>query len=101
MVGVRAKGQSTPAALTPSSGTLSTSQTFTWTTAPGATGYYFRLGSTAGANNLYSSGKITATSATVSGLPTNGETIYATLYTDYGNVLVSRAYTFTAATQSA
>ncbi len=75
--------------------------TFTWTTAPGATGYYFRLGSTAGANNLYSSGKIAATSATVSSLPTNGETIYATLYTDYGNVLVSRAYTFTAATQSA
>ena len=51
--------------------------TFTWTAAPGATGYYLRLGTTAGANNIYGSGEITATSATVSNLPTNGETIYA------------------------
>jgi len=79
--------------------------TFTWTSSSGAAGYNFNLGSTAGANDLYASGEITATSATASGLPTNGETIYATLYTDYGSVVLSpaysNAYTFTAVTVAA
>ncbi len=79
--------------------------TFTWTAAPGATGYNFRLATTPGANNLFASGEITATSATVNNLPTNGETVYATLYTDYGSFVASpvysAAYTFTAAIQAA
>jgi hypothetical protein len=75
--------------------------TFSWAAAPGASGYNFRLGTTAGANNVYSSGLITATTTTATGLPTNGETIYATLYTNYGTVQVSNSYTFTAAKQAA
>jgi hypothetical protein len=75
------------------------SETFTWTAATGSgvTGYNFRLGTTPGANNLYGSGTITTTSTTATGLPTNGETIYGTLYTNYGTVQVSASYTFTAA----
>jgi len=75
--------------------------TFSWTTAPGATDYGFRLGTTEGSNNLYGSGPITATSVTPPILPTNGETIYARLTTYYGAIQVYTDYTFTAATQAA
>jgi hypothetical protein len=51
--------------------------TFDWTTASGASAYIFRLGTTPGANNLFGTGQITATSTTATGLPINGETIFA------------------------
>jgi hypothetical protein len=89
----------TPAALTfPANGaTLSGSKvTFTWSAASGATDYRFWLGTTAGSNNVYGSGVTTATSATASALPTNGETIHARLTTYYGGVQVYSDYTFTA-----
>ena len=70
---------------------------FTWNAVAGVTGYSLRLGSTPGANDLYASGVITGTSKTVSGLPTNGETIYGELITYYGSVTVLNSYTFTAA----
>jgi hypothetical protein len=94
----------TPAALTsPAAGTVlaGPTVTFNWTTAPGATGYRFLLGTTQGANNLYGSGTVTATSVTAYGLPTNGETIYATLYTTYSSVQLYSDYTFTGATPAA
>jgi hypothetical protein len=94
----------TQAALTsPAGGTVLTGPkvTFNWTAAAGATGYRLLLGTTVGSNNLYGSGTITTTSATANGLPTNGETIYATLYTVYGSVEESAHYTFTATTQAA
>ena len=72
--------------------------TFAWIAAPGATGYQFRLGTAVGANDLYGSGVITATSATPTNLPTNGKTIYARLYTDFGATQIYADYTFTAAT---
>ena len=79
--------------------------TFTWTAAPGATSYNFRLGTTPGANDIYAHGGITGTTATVNNLPTNGETIYATLYTNYpsisGSAAYSNAYTFTASSEAA
>ena len=74
---------------------------FNWNAVPGATGYSFRLGTTAGANNLYGSGEIAGTSTTASGLPTNGETIYGELITYYGSATVSNSYTFTARSQAA
>jgi hypothetical protein len=70
---------------------------FTWSSASGATGYALRLGTTAGGNNLYGSGVITGTSATSTNLPTNGETIYARLYTYYGSANVYTDYVYTAA----
>jgi hypothetical protein len=75
----------------------SSSQTFQWTTAAGATNYSLKLGTTAGSNNLYGSGYLSGTSATATNLPTNGETIYGTLTTYYGTVAATTSYTFTAA----
>jgi hypothetical protein len=78
------------------------SATFTWTPATGATGYILSLGSTgAGSLNLYYSGSVTGTTATVNNLPTNGETIYARLTTNYNGTWLHTDFTYTAATQSA
>jgi hypothetical protein len=75
------------------------SATFQWTAAPGASTYTLWLGSTGvGSNNLWGSGATTARSVTFNGLPTNGETIYARLYTTYGSVQVHTDYTYTAST---
>jgi Pro-kumamolisin, activation domain/Bacterial Ig-like domain (group 3) len=83
------------------SGTLSgPTETFSWTAATGssANAYQFWLGSTGvGSNNLVSSGVIYTTSTTRNNLPTNGETLYARLYTDYDGVWVHEDYTLTAA----
>ena len=81
-------------------GTLAGSAvTFSWTPATGAaTGYSLWIGSTGvGSYNLYNSHSTTATSVTVTGLPTNGETIYVQLHTLYGSVAETSNYTYTAA----
>jgi len=76
----------------------STSQTFTWTTAAQATNYELFLGSTGpGSYNIHYSGNLTQTSTVVSGLPINGETVYATLYTKFNSTVVRYAYTYTSA----
>jgi len=70
---------------------------FSWTAETGDQGYWLFLGTTGvGSKNLYDSGQQTATSATFSGLPTNGETIYARVYTTYNGVLVYNDYTYKA-----
>jgi uncharacterized repeat protein (TIGR03803 family) len=93
-------GGKTAAALTspPPGSTLTGSMvTFTWTAATGATTYALNLGSTgAGSSNLYNSGHITTTSATATGLPTNGETIYAELWAYVNNAWVTTDYTYKA-----
>jgi Pro-kumamolisin, activation domain/Bacterial Ig-like domain (group 3) len=81
---------------TPGSTFTGTSQTFTWTAGSGATGYYLWLGTTAGSYNLYNSGDVTVTTKTVTGLPTNGETIYARLFTNFNGQLTHVDYTYTA-----
>jgi hypothetical protein len=82
----------------PSSTLSGADVTFHWSTAPGASGYQLWLGTTGvGSNNLYSSGAITATSVTRTNLPTNGETTYARLYTNYNGTWVHTDCTFTAA----
>jgi serine protease len=68
----------TPNTSTPLSGT---SVTFTWNPGNTATHFEFLVGTSVGTSNLYSSGNVTATSATVNDLPNNGETVYARLYT--------------------
>jgi len=91
-----------PASITaPTAGSTLTSSsvTFTWTPISGATGYSLWLGSTgAGSYNLYSSGARTTTSVAVGGLPINGETIYARLYTIYNGTAVSSDSAYTAET---
>ncbi|MGB6687459.1 MAG: choice-of-anchor D domain-containing protein [Terracidiphilus sp.] len=86
-----------PAALTsPASGSVlpGSSATFSWTAGSGVTDYRFRLGTTAGSNNLYGSGTTKATSVTVTGLPTEGATIYGTLYSEIDGAWQSAPYTF-------
>jgi hypothetical protein len=88
-------GTPTPATLSPSSGTLSTSQTFTWNNGAGAVDYVLLLGTAgAGSSNLYNSQVTPATSATVS-IPSNGVTVYATLKQLINGTWQSTAYTFT------
>jgi len=75
----------------------SASQTFTWNSATGATYYELFVGNTVpGSYNLYYSGHLSITSVTVNKLPTNGETIYARLYTNFNGTLEYYDYTFTA-----
>ena len=79
------------------------SETFTWALASGASGYFLHLGTTGvGSDNLLNSAEYssTATSVTVNGLPVNGETIYARLFTDFNGTHLYKDYTFTASKQA-
>jgi sugar lactone lactonase YvrE len=74
------------------------SATFNWSADTGATGYSMWFGSTGvGSNNLKTTAESTATSVTVTGLPTNGETIYVRLYTYFNAVSAHMDYAYTAA----
>jgi sugar lactone lactonase YvrE len=87
---------------TPGSTLTGPDVTFKWTAATGATGYELLLGSKgAGSSNLYHSGIKTVTSLKVSGLPTNGEKIYARILTKFNGASVHADYTYTATRQAA
>jgi hypothetical protein len=71
--------------------------TFDWTAGSGATAYWLDIGSSAGGNNYYSSGNLgNVLTTTASGLPTNGSTVYVTLYSLVGGTWTPNAYTYTA-----
>ncbi|MGA9672282.1 MAG: hypothetical protein WBQ94_23920, partial [Terracidiphilus sp.] len=76
---------------------LGTSQTFTWSAGTGVTQYALWLGTAPGLSNLYNSGHITATSASVTGLPLGNITIYAQLYSYVGGAWLYSNYTYIAA----
>jgi len=93
----------TPASLTspaPNSTLASSNVTFNWTTAPAATGYALRLGTTVGGYDIRGTGTITGTSITFAPLPTNGETIYARLYTVFASSSAYTDYVLTAANEA-
>jgi Abnormal spindle-like microcephaly-assoc'd, ASPM-SPD-2-Hydin len=94
-------GSTAPASLiTPASGSQLTGSatSFSWTPGVGVTSYLFFLGSTgSGSSNLYNSGTTTATSLTVSGLPVNGTTVYARLFSTINGGYQIEDSTFTAA----
>jgi hypothetical protein len=86
---------------TPTAGSILTgpSVTFNWSAAAGATQYYLSVGSTGvGSTSIYNSGWRNALSWTATGLPTNGETLYVRLSTDYNGIATHADYTYTAAT---
>jgi hypothetical protein len=83
----------TPNTSTPLSGS---SVTFSWTPGNTATLFMLYLGTSVGSSSLYNSGKVTATSETVNNLPTNGETIYARLYSLIDGVWEYTNYTYVA-----
>ncbi len=72
--------------------------TFTWTSESGATSYQLWIGSTPGANDI-DYGGTSAQTISFSNLPTNGQTLYVTLYGYAGGVwTVQDTATYTAAT---
>jgi hypothetical protein len=82
---------------TPGSTLTSSSVTFDWTAGAGASAYWMDVGSAAGGNNYYSSGNLgNVLTTVVNGLPTDGSTIYVTLYSLIGGVWSGNAYTYTA-----
>jgi hypothetical protein len=81
----------------PSPGTtLGTSNvTFTWTAGVGVTYYNLWVGlNGVGSSDLYNSGSITNTTATVPKLPASGATLYVRLYSDVGGEWESTDYTY-------
>jgi sugar lactone lactonase YvrE len=82
---------------TPGSTLTGTSIKFTWSAVGGVSAYDLHLSAVApGGYDLYVSGHITGTSVTVNGLPSNGETIYARLYSIINGATVYNDYTFKA-----
>jgi hypothetical protein len=83
---------------TPAPGTKlgSTSVTFTWTTGTGVSAYWLELGTTPGGTQISKGSSLSTTSTTVSGLPSNGGTIHARLWSLIGGVWQYNAYTYTA-----
>lgn len=82
----------------PAPGTVLTgsSVSFMWSAGTGATAYQLWLGTGVGSYHYYSSGQITALSASVTGLPTGGQTIYARLWSLVSGTWVYNDYTYTA-----
>ena len=82
----------------PNSALTGASATFQWTASDVATAYWIDVGSVAGGNQYYQSGSLSMStlSATVNDLPTNGSTIYVTMYSLIIGSWVNNAYTYTA-----
>ena len=93
-------GGSSTAALTspaPSSTLSGANVTFQWSAGSGASEYWLRLGSTQGASDIYDATAGTNLSQAVTGIPTDGRTVYVTLYTKTGTTWPYNQYTLTAA----
>jgi hypothetical protein len=71
--------------------------TFTWSKGTGVTLYWLQLGTTPGGSQVYNGPQTTATSAKVNGLPRNGGTVYARLWSLIANVWQYNDSTYTAA----
>jgi len=85
-----------PVILSPAPGSTLTSTTekFTWNAA-GGQGYWLFVGTTgAGSKNIIDTGEQTATSATVSNLPSNGEKLYVRVYNRVNGTLYYNDYTY-------
>jgi len=84
---------STPA---PGSTLTASTVTFGWTGGTGVTQYRLTLGTSAGASDLYATSVGTSLSATVAGLPSNGSTLFARLWSLINGAWVFNDYTYTA-----
>jgi hypothetical protein len=71
--------------------------TFTWTAGTYATAYWLDAGNVPGGNQYYQSGNLgNVLTTTANGLPTDGSTVYVTLYSLVGGQWMANAYTYTA-----
>jgi glucose/arabinose dehydrogenase len=85
---------------TPGSTFTSSTETFTWSAGIGVSAYWLEIGTTPGGNQIYPGSQTTSLSATVSGLPANGTTLYVRLWSLIGGAWVYEDYTYTAAGSS-
>ena len=95
----KAGGVNTKAVMTsPASGSTlnGASVTFTWSAASGAVAYWLDVGSAQGQGNIFGQNVGLATSQTVSGIPTDGSTVYVKLWTLVGGTWPSSDYTYKA-----
>jgi hypothetical protein len=74
---------------------------FQWTGGTGVSQYYLWVGTTDGGNDLVNRDAGTSLSATVTGLPTDGRTLHARMWSLIGGTWQSYAYTHTARATSA
>jgi hypothetical protein len=87
---------------TPGSTFTGTTVTFNWTAGSGSAAYWLDVGSSPDGNQYYQSGNLgNVLTTTVSGLPSDGSTVYVTLYSLVGGQWLANAYTYTAFTQTA
>jgi len=86
----------TMAAPAPGSTLSGASVTFQWNTVSNATNYWLMVGTYLGGNNLFGEDQGTLSSATVSGLPTDGRTLYVRLWSYIDSNWVSNDYTYKA-----
>jgi len=70
--------------------------TFTWSAGAGASAYWLDVGTVLGQGNIYAANEGLITSQTVSGIPTNGATIYVRLWTLLNGNWSYYDYTYTA-----
>ena len=84
----------------PASTLTGTSTSFAWAAGIGASEYFLSVGYSAGASDVSSQSVGTALSASVTGLPTDGRTVYVRLWSKL-STWVYNDYTYTAATVSA
>ena len=74
-----------------------TTVTFNWSMGSQSTAYWLDLGSTPGGNQYFQSGNLgNVQQVTVNGLPSDGSTVYATLYSLIGGQWIANSYTYTA-----
>ena len=91
--------QATAVITTPTPGSTFTGPTvtFNWTAGTGSSAYWLDIGSVPGGNQYYQSGNLgNVLTATVNNLPTDGSTVYVTLYSLVGGQWIANAYTYTA-----
>ena len=74
--------------------------TFSWSAGSGALEYFLYAGSSQGANNYYGASQGTSLSRSLSGLPTNGSSVYIRLWTRFSTGWQYTDYSYTAATAS-
>ena len=82
---------------TPGSTLTGSSVTFNWNAGNGATAYWLDAGSAPGGSNYFQSGNLgNVLTVNVTGLPTDGSTVYVTLYSLINGQWVSNGYQYTA-----
>jgi hypothetical protein len=80
----------------PGSTLASSTVTFVWNTGTGVSEYWLEVGTSPGGSQIYSQSQGTNLSVTVSGLPTNGSTVYVRLWSRINGVWEFNDYTYTA-----